>query len=499
VRETISYTPPAVAGRNVRQAIRIVGRGLGPLITAQAVNAAGNFVTLALVARHLGPRDYGEFAVYIAMAFIVAALSDAGLARTITLIGSRASAQRTTSEIVDAYSTGWAARIGVHIAAMALFGGTAVFALALGQPIMAYFASGSVAGVAVSFSQFAGGILQAERRFTSLALLNGLPGPLRVIFVSGLAFAGSLDLATASIAYAAAQLVALAVVVPRLRLGGISVSRVRRRQLHQIWRVAKWVALAAAIELVYQKVDVIGLRVLSTPTETGIYAGASLFIAAVNFVILAVNALTYPALSTAAARGDLGEVRQLFGASTVVLTAVGLPLVGAVVTIFPIVAGPFLGHGYDRSVSLMPLLGIYGAASVIQFNCGALYLALGRPSYVLRWSLLLAALEIAGVVLLVPRLGAIGAAAAMALGMVLLLPASWASVIRLVGPAVPIRAMALASSVTAAGLLLLHLMPAMPQVIGLAFLAGTWIVAAIIALALTARDTQALFVIRRPA
>lgn len=475
----------------------VVG-GLGPLVAAQAINAAGNFVSLTLTARRLGPTDYGEYAVFLATALVVTQVSDAGLGRAITLVSSRLSPASANQELRRTYATAWSLRVGTHVGVIALFAVFAVAAVAAHQPLLAYFASGSLAGLAASLALFAAGVLQAERRFLTLALLNGLPGVLRAVLVIGLVWSGRLGLGTAAVVYAAAPLLAVLLVSSRLGLLDLRSVRPGRTQLRRLWSAGKWIALAAGLEVLYQRVDVIGLRVLSTSQETGIYAGAFLFISAINFVILSVNAQAYPALAAAAERRDLGELRQVFVASTALLVVVGVPLVCAVATIFPDVSGGILGAAYARSAAPMRLLAVYGVATVIQFNCGALFLAMGRSSLVVLWSLLLALVEAAGIVLAVPRFGAAGAAAAVAVAMSLMLPVSWFWVTRLIGLAIPVRALAITALLAGAALLFLTL--GSPAPLGLANVVlklGIWGLVTAGALAFCARQTQPLLAAAR--
>jgi O-antigen/teichoic acid export membrane protein len=474
----------------------VVG-GIGPLVIAQAVNAAGNFVTLTVTARHLGPTDYGEYAVFLATALVVAQVSDAGLSRAITLVASRLSPAQDRQELRRTYMTGWWVRAATHMTVICLFAMFTAIAVLTHHPLLAYFALGSLAGLAVSLALFAAGVLQAERRFHALALLNGLPGVLRALIVIGFALSGRLGLGTAAAAYTLGPVLALALVIMRLGLFDLRSVRPGQPQLRRLWVAGRWIALAAALEVLYQRVDVIGLRVLSTPTETGIYAGAFLFISAINFVILAVNAQAYPALVAAAERRDMTALRQVFSASTALLVAIGVPLVCAVATIFPDLATGVLGVAYERSVVPMRLLAVYGVATVIQFNCGALFLAVGRSSWVVMWSLLLALLESAGIVLAVPRYGAAGAAAAVAVAMLLMLPLSWAWVTRLIGFAIPLRALGVTAVLAGLALAGLGVASSPRPLPDLVLKLVIWAAVAGAALLVSARQTHPLFVAAR--
>jgi O-antigen/teichoic acid export membrane protein len=477
--------------------VAVVG-GLGPLVAAQAVNAAGNFVSLTLTAKQLGPTDYGEYAVFLATALVVTQVSDAGLGRAITLVCSRLSPESARQDLRQTYATGWSLRVATHVAVIILFAAFAAIALTAHRPLLAYFAAGSLAGLAASLALFAAGVFQTERRFLTLALLNGLPGVLRALLVIALAWSGRLGLGTAAAAYSLAPLLAVLLVSSQLGLLDLRSVRPGRAQLRRLWSAGKWIALAAALEVLYQRVDVIGLRVLSTSQETGIYAGAFLFISAINFVILSVNAQAYPALAAAAERRDLTELRQVFTASTALLVVVGVPLVCAVATVFPDVSTGVLGSAYARSVVPMRLLAVYGVATVIQFNCGALFLAMGRSSLVVLWSLLLVLVEGLGIALAVPRFGAAGAAAAVAVAMAAMLPLSWVWVTRLIGFAIPVRAIAVTALLSGAALLFLWVAsPSRPGAADVALKLVVWAVVAAGALAVSARQTQPLLAAAR--
>jgi O-antigen/teichoic acid export membrane protein len=491
---------PADAAPGVRRTLGLAGRGLGPLVAAQAANAAGNFVSLALIARAIGPAGYGEFAVYAATALVVAQLSDAGLARAITLLASGDAERSRLGDLRAAYATAWALRGALHAAAIAGVATLAAVLLHAGLPLLAYFAAGSAAGLAVSLAQFAGGVLQAQRRFLAVAALNGLPGVFRVTMAVGLWSTGHLDLPAASVIYALSPLLAVAAVAPLLtiaRPGDLTGSR--RRQVGRLWRVARWLALAGAFDALSQRVDVIGLRLFSNATQTGVYAGAYIFISSINFVVLSVNALSYPVLAAAAARGDWVEARRLASASTAILAVFGIPLVAAVVTVFPVIATTVLGSGYAPGAAVMPLLGVFGVAAVLQMNTPVVYLAGGRPGWVLRWSIGLAVADAAAVVALVPGHGAAGAAAAIAAGAALMLPVSWWSVHRLLGPTVPWRTLGLTAALVAPAAAALGIIRVPGVALEVALAAVVWSAVTGTLVVLTARDTQPLLAATRTA
>jgi len=488
----------AVRAPGLRRTLGLVGRGLGPLVAAQATNAAGNFVSLAMIARAVGPASYGEFAVYAATALVVAQLSDVGLARTITLLASTDAERARPGDLRAAYTTAWTARLAIHLGAIAAVGCLAAVLWSAGLPLLAYFAAGSGAGLAVSLAQFAGGVLQAERRFLAVAALNGLPGTLRVAMAGGLWAAGRLDMASASVIYTLAPLLAVAAVAPWLPLalgGGLRGSRLAPAR--RLWRVARWLALAGAFDALSQRVDVLGLRLFSNATQTGIYAGAYIFISAINFVVLSVNALSYPLLAAATARDDWGGARRIASASTAVLAVAGVPLVAAMVTLFPALAPAVLGAGYAAGSAVMPLLGLFGVAAVLQLNTPVVYLAAGRPGWVLRWSMGLAAADTLAIVALVPGHGAAGAAAAIALGTALMLPVSWWSVRRLLGPATPWRTLAITAALVVPGAVTVTAGRGLGAHGQLLLGAVTWSAVTVALLVLTARDTEPLFAAAR--
>jgi O-antigen/teichoic acid export membrane protein len=467
-------------------------------VAAQAANAAGNFISLALIARAVGPASYGEFAVFAATALVVAQLSDVGLARTITLLAASDAERARVGDLRDAYATAWTVRVAIHVAVTAGVALIAALLWAAGLPLLAYFATGSAAGLAVSLAQFAGGVLQAERRFIGVAVLNGLPGVLRMTMAGVLVVAGRLDLAAASAVYVLAPLLAVAAVAPLLPLslrGGLATSR--RAQARRLWKIARWLAVAGAFDALSQRVDVLGLRLFSNAIQTGVYAGAYIFISAINFVVLSVNALSYPLLAAATARDDWREARRIASASTAVLAVVGVPLVAAMVTLFPALSALVLGPGYAAGSAVMPLLGLFGVAAVLQLNTPVVYLAAGRPRWVLRWSMGLAAADTVAIVALVPGHGAAGAAAGIALGAALMLPVSWWSVGRLLGPAVPWRALGLTAALVLPGAALATFAHRLgvPSQLGLGVV--TWAAVTVALLTLTARDTQHLFAAAR--
>lgn len=434
-----------VAGHS---SLRGIAGGLGPLVIGQFMNAGANFLVLAITAQLLGPASYGNFAVFLATSLIATQMSDLGLSRTVTLFGSRSRATGDLSAGESSYATALVFRLAFHLTAALAISFLYLVGRSSGNALLQYAALGGLTGLVTSLATFEGGILQAEGKFVGLAVMTALPGMLRLPSILAASRLLRLTEETAMLAYLLPQAVVAIVFLRQMPLARRWWRLASRSELSTIWRVSSWLALAGVVEMAYQRTDVIGLRVLSTSRETGIYAGAFIFVSVINVLITAVNALIYPAMAAAGARGDKAALGRIFSAGTTLLASGGIPAILFVVTIFPNIVDLVLGPAYKASILVVDVLALYGVFAVVQYNCGGLFIAAGRPRLVSGVSLFLFSLQLIGIVVLVPRWGAIGAAVAVSIAMVGALPVSWYFVTRLVGSAVPVTALAAAASIS---------------------------------------------------
>lgn len=299
-------------------ALRAGGFALGALLGA---------ATSVFLLRGLGVEDFGRYATVAALLAIVSTLSDAGLTavgvREAALVPAGGARSRLLANLV-------ALRLALASAAIAV---TVAFAAGVGydRVMVAGVVIGGVGVLLVNTQATMMVPLAVELRVGTMTAVEVLRSAVTLAGVAGLALAGA-----ALLPYFAVQVVVGAVVLaitPRL-LGSTEglVPRLRRGEALALLREAAPVGVALAMSVLYLRLLVVLVSLMTDRIETGLYGTAfrvvELFVAIPPVLV----GVAIPLLATAAAedRERLKYAVQRLSETAVVAFA-GLALVVAVV------------------------------------------------------------------------------------------------------------------------------------------------------------------------
>lgn len=361
-------------------------------------------VTSLLIARGLGPADFGVYAFLSGVAVLLAELGDAGLQGT----AQRALVARTLS-------------LGAMLRAKALLLGVALLAAAalalleqlLLAPLVLYF-------LFAGWSEFTGVALRARgwrggEAATILCLRAVTLGFVALVFVRGLGLSGL------AWGLAFSPLVAIAVGFALLRRSGSDPQPAAPEAGDSlgVLRLALPLGLNGLLALLSLRVEILVLPFFLDDHATGLFAAALKVVDSLILVPAAITAGAMPALTREALRRGPGPVRERT-ATTVAL--LGVP---AAVGLFALAPGVVLVlYGSEYAAAAAPLRLLAPALLAIFLNNVLLHalLALGRAPLLPR--LTAARVAVAGVaaLLLIPRLGIAGAALGFTLAELVLLP-----------------------------------------------------------------------------
>jgi O-antigen/teichoic acid export membrane protein len=101
---------------------------------------------------------------------------------------------------------------------------------------------------------------------------------------------------------------------------------------------------------------------------------------------------------------------------------VGCPAALGVGASSPLLVPALLGSKWDAAIPVMQVLSLFGLLSLLTANAGYLYLALGRPDLTVKIGAATAVLQVGLMLLLTPKLGVVGTAAAYSLSLAVVLP-----------------------------------------------------------------------------
>lgn len=404
----LEHSPPHVstasdAPRGGRSEAAAATRGSAVKLGAESLGRLIALATTLYVARSLGVAEFGVFATLSGIAVILAEAGDLGLHVTASralVVGELPLAAMVRARLVLA---------GLVAAVVA--------GLLVGWPVLAslvlYFALSG-------WSEFLGVALRARGApLSEAAVILALRAAGLVLVVA--AVLGGGGLARVSWALAASPL-------PAVALGAMLLARTRTQGentsapgIAAVLRVSLPVAVNGVLALASLRLELFALAALRGSREAGLFAAAMKVIEVLNMVPAAITAGAMPALAREGLQGE-GPVRARTSA-TVALLAV--PAAAGLILVAPELASRLYGPEFASAAAPLRVLAL--SLAVLFMNNVLLHalLAAGRA----RWMPVLTGIRVVAAallaLLLVPRLGELGAAAGfLAAELLLLLLAS---------------------------------------------------------------------------
>jgi len=193
-----------------------------------------------------------------------------------------------------------------------------------------------------------------------------------------------------------------------------------RPRARELARFAVNTNISASLSLINKDSELLWVSFFRNPLETGYYKTA---LAIVNLVQLPVSPLpqaTYPEISRQVARRDWSGMRHILRQGT--WLAGGFTLVVAL--LLALLGQPLILLLYKKAEflpaypALLILLAGFLVANAFYWARPAL-LALGLPDYATKVNVLVTAVKVAGVLILLPRIGYLGSAIMLAVSYVL--------------------------------------------------------------------------------
>ena len=260
-------------------------------------------------------------------------------------------------------------------------------------------------------------LLAATRGFRTQrpsALIESIGRPLgQVVLVALVALAGSaswLGLAW-TLPYLPAALLAwlwLRALVPRGADASV-VAPLRDHHGREFWRYTWPRTFAGVAQLALQRLDIVLVAALRGPADAAIYTAATRFLVVGQLAGRAISATVQPQLGEQLALGDTMAARTLYRTATAWLMLLAWPLYLLCATFAAPVMALF-GPGYAAGTDVILVL---TAAMLVATGCGMVDMVLsmsGRTSWNLVNILLALAVNVGVDLLLIPRIGILGAA-----------------------------------------------------------------------------------------
>ncbi len=399
-------------------AVQLAGRGLTMVVSLG---------TLTLLARYLGPEDFGQYQLIIAILFLVN-VADFGMATVATrhLISGQHDPDDLMGNVVTIRLAIGAGAAVIAVAAAILLNYDSEVRLAM-----------AVASLSFILMVFSGSYYAAFN--ANLRMEYAVAGSVAqaVVTISGMGIAVLLDggLLGLMIAYNAGFAASSAVsyfFARRFIRPHFAFDRTYSRLLISD---AMPLMVAGLVINAYARIDLILLKIFATPNSVGHYSFAYRFIdmaAPLSFLFVS---SVYPLLSDYHARGDMASFKRLYQRSHDFLSLAGLTLATGVILFAPHIVEILGGGEYYGAATTMRVLAMTFALIWLTNLVNHSLIAVGKQ-HVLLWTAVLGlAVNVSVNLFMIPTYGKEGAAATQALTEATILVASLVILSRYMGEA----------------------------------------------------------------
>ena len=384
---------------------------------ASAVSALLGAVSSAFYARSLGVEDFGVLMLIISLVTMMVALSDLGISGSIVRFGAEAVAREDKQRFRSVVAVALRAKLilsGVILALSVLFLDPIVGKVFthVNPRIETLFALSLVAVVLGMAAGFFPPLFQSYMRFRTLALVSVVPPFVKVVALAILISTfGSIAIGNAiglEIGVAAVLFTISFALAPR---GVLTVFGRDRELRRQMFTFNKWLSLYYILSLLGGRVDLFFVGGLADAHALGLYSSASKIASIVIIVTNSYLTVLLPELSSALTP-EMIRKKQHHSMMIVVLFAIGIVVLAAI-------ASPVMwllyGPAYEAGSLILQIMCVGLLFTVFSYPLNGTLFAWNRTVVFPLMSAIGIGVLVAANALLIPRYGALGAAAAFSL------------------------------------------------------------------------------------
>jgi O-antigen/teichoic acid export membrane protein len=385
---------------------RAAAKGGASLLVLQSLGRVCGLLFVVIVTRHLPPDEFGRYSTVAAVVLFGNFLGDFGTSAAITRMVSRAPAR--ADRLLSATLLG-----SLMLGLLAYAGAVAFAAINYQRVTLADMAIGAAAiPAAAMLSSILGaldgnGMIARRAAISALQTFTVAAGAIPVLFGTGVR--GAL------VAMAAAPLICLLLAATVARRAGLWSSPLRLdvRQTLDLLRSAAPYAATGGLAALTMRFDVVLLSLVTTSAETARYDLALRLLEAGTYLSTALTAPLLFLLSRRLGTGDREGASRVFAEAVRLLYLLGLPMsLGLAVLARPVVSIALGPQFADAAVPFAIMAAAQWLTWLVSTQ-SALVMSGDHMGRAVLVGLAIAGVTVALDVVLVPTLGATGAATAM--------------------------------------------------------------------------------------
>lgn len=373
------------------------------LLATQALSKGAGLAFVVIVARALGPRDYGQFS--FAVSFVGLFLLAGSNSIELTVIRDVA---RDHSRLSEVFSSGLLLRATLALAALSLALGLAPLVTTGGRGILVV----AILGAALLLDELSTYLGSAYKAFERTALHGAAIVVNRVVsaMLALVVIALGGDLVAVSVAYLLGSLGAVAFAWAGLRryFPPIRFRDCQRALVRTYLREGLTMTFAGILNSALFRIDVVLLQILKGPLAVGFYGIAYRFFDSFLFVGWSLADITLPRIARA---GPGGEAARIFQLGVCLILTFSLPL--AVLTPFSSewLVTKLFSEEFRAAAGAVPWLGAAVGLYGIAYAARVTLVALGRRQAIVAVAAGTLAVNVVANLAVIPTHGFRGAAA----------------------------------------------------------------------------------------
>ena len=422
---------PSING-DASEEVALVARGGAANVLGFGANGLLQFLMVVVVSRGMGPGGAGVFYQAIALFMIVTAAaqfgSDAGVIRMLHVYRADGREEDVRRMLSVAFWTVFGIS-GVLGVGMFLAAPLVADVFMRGVPTSTSVLLIRVLAPFIPLATVTLVMLAATRAFGTMiptvAVENVGKPAVRLVLVLGAVAVGA-GIVTVTLSWvlpaALGAVVALRVLAVLVRRNGLQPSPratpgMRRRVAAEFWRFSAPRGAAGVVEITLGWLDILILGAFLPAADVGVYAAVSRTVVAALFILRATNKAFQPRISALLAKGRRAEAQTLYQVATWWLMAASLPLY-ITLAIFPGFLLGVFGQGFRTGETALLILSLAMLINVSTGNVNAVLVMGGKGLWNLLNSSAALTLNVVLNLLLIPRIGIVGAAIAWAISIV---------------------------------------------------------------------------------